>query len=80
MKSADVKDPKDDKIINKDDSVTNKDGNSNLEKGEKSSTPKDSDKDALSEIIPGNDNPELYEAADESSNEGPELSSEKPIV
>ncbi len=69
MESAAVKNPKDDQITNKDSSVTNKDGNNNLEKGARKDSQKES-KDQSGTIIPSNDNPELYEAADESSNKG----------
>ena len=69
MESAAVKNPKDDQITNKDSSVTNKDGNNNLERGARKDSQKES-KDQPGTIIPSNDNPELYETADESSNKG----------
>jgi hypothetical protein len=75
MESAAVKDPKDDKITNKDESVTNKDGDNNLEKGARKDS-REEIKDQSGTVIPSNDNPELYETADESSNEGQEPSGE----
>jgi hypothetical protein len=76
MEGAAVKDPKDDKITNKDDSVTNKDGDNNLEKGKQLSDQNDADKKDVKAVTSSNDNPELYETADESSNEARELSGE----
>jgi hypothetical protein len=70
MESAAVKDPKDDQITNKDESVTNKDGDNNLEKGEQQNTENNKEKKETQAVIPSNDNPELYETADESSNKG----------
>ena len=65
MKSAEGKNPKDEHITNKDDSVTNRDGNTMLEKGTAKKT-----EDKAATIILSNDNPELYETVDESSNKG----------
>lgn len=62
MKSAVIKNPKDDKIVNKDNSVTNKDDiSSKVEQTEKQDS---------KAVLPANDNPELYETEDESSNKG----------
>jgi hypothetical protein len=68
MKSAEVKDPKDNKIINKDDSVTNKDDDNNVEK-EQATDQKKEDKEPVLAIISDNDNAGIL--ADESaSNKG----------
>jgi hypothetical protein len=70
MESAGVKVPKDDQITNKDESVTNKDGNNNLEKGEQPNAENNKEQKDVKAVIPSNDNPELYETTDESSNKG----------
>jgi hypothetical protein len=68
MKSAEVKDPKDNKIINKDDSVTNKDSDNNAEK-EQSTDQKKAEKEHVLTLISDNDNAGIL--ADESaSNKG----------
>jgi hypothetical protein len=68
MKSGEVKDPKDDKIINKDNSVTNKDDDNNMEK-EQATDQKKEDKERVLAIISDNDNAGIL--ADESaSNKG----------
>ena len=77
MESSVLKDPRSNKIINKDDSVTNNDNE--LDALELSTGKEETERDPKSTIISSN-NPELYEPVDGSSNEGPELSSEKPIV
>lgn len=58
MESVEVKDPKDEKIINKDESVTNKDGNNDLEKGKQPTNQKepDPDKARVPTVTPDNDN------------------------
>jgi hypothetical protein len=68
MKSAEVKDPKDNKIINKDVSVTNKDSENDVEK-EQGTDQKKNDKEYLLTLISDNDNAGIL--ADESaSNKG----------
>ena len=68
MKSAEVKDPKDNKIINKDDSVTNKDSENDVEK-EQATDQKKTDKEHVLTLISDNDNAGIL--ADESaSNKG----------
>lgn len=68
MKSAEVKDPKDNKIINKDDSVTNNDSDNVTEK-EQATDQKKEDKEPVLAVISDNDNAGIL--ADESaSNKG----------
>ncbi len=68
MKSAEVKDPKDNKIINKDDSVTNND-NDNVTEKEQATDQKKEDKEPVLAVISDNDNAGIL--ADESaSNKG----------
>lgn len=68
MKSAEVKDPKDNKITNKDDSVTNKDSDNNVEQ-EQAADQKKADKEHVLTLISDNDNAGIL--ADESaSNKG----------
>ena len=68
MKSAEVRDPKDNKIINKDNSVTNKDDDNNVEK-EQTAGQKKTDKEHILTLISDNDNAGIL--ADEStSNKG----------
>lgn len=67
MESAEVKNPKDDKIINKDDSVTNKDGDNNLEKGEQPTNQKKPDKERVPTVTPDNDNGDPGPPADDNS-------------
>jgi hypothetical protein len=68
MKSAEAKDPKDNKITNKDDSVTNKDNDNNVEK-EQATNQKKTDKENVTTLISDNDNAGIL--ADESaSNKG----------
>lgn len=64
MESVKVKDPGNGKIINRDNAVTNKDNQDNPEKGEQPVNQK------TNPVTPSNDNPDLYEPADESSNKG----------
>jgi len=63
MESVKVKDPGNGKITNRDSAVTNKDNQDNPEKGEQPVN-------QAKATTPSNDNPELYEPADESSNKG----------
>jgi hypothetical protein len=65
MESVKVKDPGNGKITNRDNAVTNKDSQDNPEKGEQPVNQKKADA-----MAPSNDNPELYEPANESSNKG----------
>jgi hypothetical protein len=68
MKSAEVKDPKDSKIINKDDSVTNKDSDNISEKEQPTDQKKTGTEHVLT-LISDNDNAGIL--ADESaSNKG----------
>ena len=68
MKSAEVKDPKDNKIINKDDSVTNKDSDNDVET-EQVTDQKKAEKENILTPISDNDNAGIL--ADESaSNKG----------
>ena len=68
MKSAEVKDPKDNKITNKDNSVTNKDDDNTLET-EQATDQKKTDKEHVLTLISDNDNAGIL--ADEStSNKG----------
>jgi hypothetical protein len=64
MESVKVKDPGNGKITNRDSAVTNKDNQDNPEKGEQPVNQK------TGSATPSNDNPDLYEPADESSNKG----------
>ena len=65
MESVKVKDPGNGKITNRDNAVTNKDNLDNPEKGEQLVNQEKPDA-----VTPSNDNPDLYEPADESSNKG----------
>jgi hypothetical protein len=58
MESDKVKDPKDEKIINKDTSVTNKDGDNDLEKGSQPTEQKKPDEERVTTVTPDNDNGE----------------------
>ncbi len=68
MKSAEVKDPKDNKIINKDDSVTNNDSDNVTEK-EQATDQKKEDKEPVLAVISDNDNAGIL-ADENASNKG----------
>ena len=65
METTIVKDPKDDKILNKDDSVTNKDGDNDLEKGKPPTFQKKPDEEGLPTVRPDNENGEPGPPAEE---------------
>jgi hypothetical protein len=83
MESAEVKDPKDDKITNEDNAVTNKDGDNDLEKGKQPIDQKKPDKERVPTITPDNENgnpgpPE--EKEESSSNRKVRLSGENFVI
>lgn len=65
MESVKVRDPGNGKITNRDNAVTNNDSQDNPEKGEQPLGQK-----TIDLLTPSTNNPELYEPADGSSNEG----------
>jgi hypothetical protein len=67
MESDKVKDPKDEKIINKDTSVTNKDGDNDLEKGVQPTDQKKPDQERVPTVTPDNENGNPGPPEDEST-------------
>ena len=68
METVSVKNPKDEKIVNKDDSVTNRDGNSTIEKELRSDNENQPKEEKLAELS-DNDSPGIL-ADENASNKG----------
>ncbi|MDB5155182.1 MAG: hypothetical protein JWR54_3933 [Mucilaginibacter sp.] len=83
MESAEMKDPKDDKITNEDNAVTNKDGDNDLEKGKQPIDQKKPDKERVPTITPDNENGNpgpAEEKEESSSNRKVRLSGENFVI
>ncbi|MDB5023310.1 MAG: hypothetical protein JWP78_1065 [Mucilaginibacter sp.] len=82
MESAEVKDPKDDKITNEDNAVTNKDGDNDLEKGKQPNDQNKPDKKRVPTITPDNENgnPGPPEEEESSSDRKVRLSGENFVI
>ena len=69
METVSVKNPKDEKIVNKDDSVTNRDGNNTIEKDIKSDYENQPAKEEKLTELSDNDSPGIL-AVENASNKG----------
>ena len=69
METVSVKNPKDEKIVNKDDSVTNRDGNSTIEKDIRSGNENQPVKEEKLTELSDNDSPGIL-ADENASNKG----------
>jgi len=72
MENVQLKDPKDEQIINKDESVTNKDGDSYLEKGSQPTAQKNESDIYIPTVTPDNDNGDPGPPAEDEQNKDPE--------